>query len=93
MVRVLTGIGIVVGVLTAGVQPSAGSEPRPYCLQAGRGGPGGGLPDCSYHTLAQCRASIGGGADACYENPVLLWRARERGYVQPGPRRQSRERY
>ena len=94
MVRILAGLGIVATVLSLGVQPSS-ADPRPYCLQAGRGGPGGGLPDCTYHTLAQCRASMGGGADSCYENPELQWRARGRGpgYEQPAPRRQSRERY
>jgi Protein of unknown function (DUF3551) len=94
MIRILAGLGIVATALAAGMQPSS-AEPRPYCLQAGRGGPGGGLPDCTYRTLAQCRASVGGGADYCYENPELLWRARGQGprYVQPAPRRQSRERY
>jgi len=94
MVRILVGLGIVATMLTAGVQPSS-AEPRPYCLQAGRGGPGGGLPECTYHTLAQCRASMGGGSDNCYENPALAWRARGQGpvYGQPALRRQSRERY
>jgi hypothetical protein len=93
MVRILAGLGVVATVLTAGVQPSS-ADPRPYCLQ-GRGAPGGGLPDCSYHTWEQCRASVGGGSDSCFENPELLWRARGQGQVrtQPAPRRQSRERY
>jgi hypothetical protein len=94
MVRILAGLGIVAAMLTAGMQPSR-ADPRPYCLQAGKGGPGGGIPDCTYHTWEQCRASVGGGGDSCSENPALLWRARERGQVrtQPAPRRQSRERY
>jgi Protein of unknown function (DUF3551) len=92
MIRILAGVGVVAAMLTAGVQPSS-ADPRPYCLQGGKGASGGGLPDCTYHTWEQCRAAVGGGADACYENPALAWRARERGYVQPAPRRQSRERY
>ena len=92
MVRLLAGIGMMAAVLTAGVQPSS-ADPRPYCLQAGRGGSGGGLPDCTYHTWEQCRAAVGGGSDSCSENPAWRGRGQSQGRVQPAPRRQTRERY
>jgi len=60
--------------LPAAVTPvDAQQSPRPWCLQGGRGAPGGGLPDCSYQTLEQCRAALGGGSDHCFANPALGW--------------------
>ena len=55
-----------------GVEPVS-AQPRPWCLQSGRGGPGGGLPVCTFQTLEQCWASIGGGGDGCFRNPALEW--------------------
>jgi hypothetical protein len=58
-------MGILMATMTAGVQPSAAAE-RPYCLSGNRAN--GGMPDCSYHTWAQCIASTSG-SDTCYINP------------------------
>ena len=90
MRRILIGIGIVVAAWTAGVQPGF-ADPRPYCLSGNKSN--GGMPDCTYYSLAQCRGSMGGGNDSCYENPALMWKAREQGRVQPASRRQTRDRY
>lgn len=66
--------------------------PAPWCLQTGRGGPGGGIPDCSYYTLDQCRQSIGGGGDGCFSNPAIGWdRIEGKRYAQP-PRSRARDR-
>jgi Protein of unknown function (DUF3551) len=66
------GLAAITLLQLVGVEP-ASAEPRPWCLVPGRGGPGGGIPDCSYHSLQQCMASVGGGADRCSENPALAW--------------------
>jgi hypothetical protein len=90
MLRVLTGMGLIVAALIASA-PQSFADPRPFCLSGNRSN--GGMPDCTYHTWEQCRASIGGGSDGCYENPMLLWKAREQGRVKQPPRRHTRERY
>ncbi|MCC6887221.1 MAG: DUF3551 domain-containing protein [Hyphomicrobiales bacterium] len=71
---------VVVGLAAAGIALTIGAElaaaqraPRPWCLQSGRGGPGGGLPDCNYYTLQQCLAAVGGGGEGCFRNPALGW--------------------
>jgi hypothetical protein len=89
----LIGLAIATLLLPASIEMASAQQPRPWCLQAGRGGPGGGLLDCTYHTLQQCLATVGGGTDACMANPALGWdriegkrdaqprgRARDRGY-------------
>jgi hypothetical protein len=85
----LAGLAIVTASVPVAVQ-SAGAQsqpPRPWCLQSGRGGPGGGIPDCSYYTQQQCLASIGGGGDGCFPNPAIGWdRIEGKRYAQP-PRR------
>jgi hypothetical protein len=73
---VLIGLATLMTVLPVSVD-LARAEPRPWCLQAGRGGPGGGLLDCTYHTLQQCLGAVGGGTDSCTRNPALLWDERE----------------
>jgi hypothetical protein len=73
---VVIGLATLMTVMSASIGP-ASAEPRPWCLQAGRGGPGGGLLDCTYHTLQQCLGSVGGGTDSCTRNPALLWDQRE----------------
>jgi Protein of unknown function (DUF3551) len=91
---VLIGLAIVTMNLPAGVElaDAQSHPPRPYCLQAGRGGPGGGLLDCSYYTLQQCLGAVGGGTDACSVNPALGWdRIEGKRYGQP-PRSNTRER-
>lgn len=69
------GFAVLVAMMAASLAPADAQRqpPRPWCLLAGPDGPGGGLPDCSYHTLAQCMAAIGGGADGCIDNPALGW--------------------
>jgi hypothetical protein len=68
------GLAAITLFQLAGAEPaSAEQAPRPWCMISGRGGPGGGMPDCTYHTLQQCTASLGGGADRCTENPALAW--------------------
>jgi len=81
----LIGFAFLAIVLPAGVETAAAqSPPKPWCLQAGRGGPGGGLLDCTYYTLQQCRASMGGGTDGCSQNPALAWdRIEGKRYAQP----------
>ncbi len=54
---VLIGLATLTIILPASIELASAQQPRPWCLQAGRGGPGGGLPDCSYYTLQQCRAA------------------------------------
>ena len=66
------GIAAIALLQLANIEP-ASAEPKPWCLFAGRSGPGGGIPDCSYYTRQQCEGSIGGGSDRCYENPALAW--------------------
>jgi hypothetical protein len=68
----LISLAVLTVTLPAGVE-LASAQPRPYCMQSGRGGPGGGIPDCSFHTLEQCLASRGGGTDGCFANPALMW--------------------
>jgi hypothetical protein len=68
----------------------ASAAPKPWCLISGRDGPGGGIPDCTYHTLQQCMASIGGGADRCTENPALAWDRLEGKRPQPPRSKPSR---
>jgi hypothetical protein len=70
---------------------SATAQQRPWCLRTGSHGPTGGLNECSFYTLEQCRASIGGGSDQCLENPDLAWDRRE-GKSRPQPKRPPRER-
>jgi hypothetical protein len=81
----LIGFAALTIVLPASIEMAAAqSSPRPWCLQSGRGGPGGGLPDCTYYTLQQCRASMGGGAEGCFQNPALAWdRIEGKRYAQP----------
>ena len=83
---VLIGLATLTIVLPVTVELAhAQRDPRPWCLQAGRGGPGGGLPDCSYYTLQQCRAAIGGGGDGCSQNPALGWDRIEGKRSRPQP--------
>lgn len=82
----LIGVAAVTLSVPTTIQPAGAQShpPRPWCLQAGRGGPGGGIPDCSYYSEAQCRASIGGGGDGCFPNPALGWdRIEGKRYPQP----------
>ena len=82
MRTVLIGLATLTMILPASIE-LASAQPRPWCLQAGRGGPGGGLPDCSYHTLQQCRGAV---TDGCMQNPALGWdRIEGKRSRQPAP--------
>jgi hypothetical protein len=89
MRNAMIGLAVMMTALPATVEV-ASAEARPWCLQAGRGGPGGGLPDCSYHTRQQCLAAVGGGTDGCFQNPSLAWDRiegkRPKSGAQGGPR-------
>jgi hypothetical protein len=61
------GILAIAAALAATVQPSSAQFNSRYCSQGGRGGTG--EPDCSYRTMAQCRAAASGNGRYCAENP------------------------
>jgi hypothetical protein len=65
---VLAGVTLLAATVE---MAEAQRQPRPWCLSSGRGGPGGGLPDCTYHTQQQCLQSISGAGDGCYLNTAL----------------------
>ncbi len=79
-------IGTLAMLLVVGAQQSEAREPRPYCMQGGRGTTGGIL-DCSYYTMEQCLRTVAGGEGICSVNPALGWRARELPPYQQPPRR------
>ena len=89
----LIGFVVLTIILPAGVERAeARSAPRPWCIQTDQGGPGGGIPECSFQTLEQCLASVGGGTDGCSQNPALAWdRIEGKRSAQP-PRSRARER-
>lgn len=85
---VLMSLAAVTALLSAGIEAAeAQRSPRPWCLRTGTTGPTGGLNDCSYYTLEQCRASIGSGADSCFANPDLAWDRIEGRRTKQPPRR------
>jgi hypothetical protein len=84
----LIGLALTTLALPAAIEPAeAQRSPRPWCLNTGFDGPSAGVPDCSYHTLEQCMASIGGGGDSCSRNPALEWDRREGRRTEPPRRR------
>jgi hypothetical protein len=83
---VLIGMGALVAAMAATVEPSF-AEPRPWCLQGGGGLTKGDFDDCTYHTLAQCKAAGGNGAAACFPNKALQWRALEESRKHPAAQR------
>jgi hypothetical protein len=63
----LIGLAAVVAALAAGVQPGNAQFNSRYCSQGG--GPGSsGESDCSFNTMAQCRATASGLGRYCTEN-------------------------
>lgn len=82
---VLIGLAILTMVpATVELADAQSRPPRPWCLQSGRGGPGGGLPVCTYYSFEQCMQSVGGGTDGCFPNPAIGWdRIEGRSYQQP----------
>jgi len=73
MRMILLGFAFVSTIVPASIEAAGAREVRPWCFKGGRGSPGGGLPDCSYSTLEQCRLTIGGGNEGCFRNPALEW--------------------
>lgn len=53
---------VATAALLAGAQPGSAA---PFCLVSSIYL---GMPECTYHTWQQCRASIGGGGDYCELN-------------------------
>jgi len=87
----LIGLAVLT-IMPAGLDAAAAAPQRPWCLHAGRGGPGGGLLDCTYHTLQQCLASRGGGGDGCVQNPAIGWDRIEGRRSAPPPQSRARPR-
>ena len=76
MRNVIIGLGIAAAALTVGTQASEAQTQypfgsRPYCWSGNKAN--GGMPECSFYTWDQCRATLHGGADHCFENPTLAW--------------------
>jgi len=67
---ILAGLAATIAILTVEI-PTASAQPggttRPYCIRDGIGGRGSW--DCSYQTMAQCRASAEGAGGWCTANP------------------------
>ena len=61
------GLLTVAAALTADAQSGVAQHNAAFCL-INSGGRGSGIPDCSYRTLEQCRASILAN-QYCTENP------------------------
>lgn len=59
---VLIVSGVLLTALAGSVQPG---EAAPFCLTSSLYQ---GMPDCTYRTWAQCRATLGGVGDYCYTN-------------------------
>jgi hypothetical protein len=70
----LIGFATVVAALAAAVQPGSAQFNSAWCTVGG-GSESSGMEDCSYSTLAQCRASASGLARYCSENPNYVARA------------------
>ena len=87
MRMIVTGIAFAVVALAAATEANAQRQPRPWCFRGGEHSIGGGLLDCSYQTLAQCRATATLAGEGCEPNPALGWdRLEGKGTRQP-PRR------
>jgi hypothetical protein len=68
---VFIGLSTTVAILAASVQPGSAQFSffnDHFCTQGG-GLDSSGEPDCSYRTLAQCRATASGLGRYCTENP------------------------
>jgi hypothetical protein len=76
---IFAGLAAAIAILTANVETAsaqAANPHRPICLRDGVNG--GGMWDCSYYTMDQCRAMASGNGGSCQPNP---W------YQGPAPRR------
>jgi hypothetical protein len=74
------GLLTAAAALTADMQSGLAQHNAQFCRI--HGGRSGAIPDCSYHTLAQCRASIVGGGSYCTENPS--WQGPRQGSTTQG---------
>jgi hypothetical protein len=63
----LAGATAVLAADVASVQAQVSSPRNPWCIRDGVNGAGSW--DCSYHNLAQCRASASGAGGHCVRNP------------------------
>ena len=82
----LIGLATLVAILAANAPSGHTQESffnKRYCTMGGRGG--SGMPDCSYNTWEQCRASASGLGRYCAENPN--WKAERTGGNERSPRR------
>jgi hypothetical protein len=70
----LIGFATAIAALAAGVQSGSAQFNSRYCTDGGSDN-SSGLPDCSYSTWEQCRASASGLARYCTENPAYVARA------------------
>ena len=77
MRRVSIGIVALIAAMSAIPAPRS-AEPQAWCLRKS-------TDDCTYHTLAQCRAASIGGSAPCMENPAIAWEAIRRGKPIPLP--------
>ena len=64
----LIGLAALIAALAAGVQSGSAQHNSRYCTDGG-GDNSSGMPDCSYSTWEQCRASASGLSRYCTENP------------------------
>jgi membrane-bound ClpP family serine protease len=85
----LIGLATAIAALAAGAQSGSAQHVSRYCTEGG-GDNSSGLPDCSYATWEQCRASASGLARYCTENPDYIARAAESRRKEP--RRNARRR-
>ncbi len=76
------GLATLIGALTAGVQTGSAQHISRYCTDGG-GDNSSGMPDCSFNTLEQCRASASGLGRYCTENPDYVSRASGKQDQQP----------
>lgn len=84
MRSLLLGMGLMAAALGASVQPGEAAQ-RQFCLSGNKAN--GGMPECTFYTWEQCRASVAG-SDSCFVNP---WYAadQQQGRTRPSQRRQT----
>ena len=76
------GLATVIAASAAGVQSGSAQHVSRYCTDGG-GAESSGMPDCSFNTLEQCRASASGLGRYCTENPEYVSRASGKQDQQP----------
>jgi hypothetical protein len=86
----LIGLATAIAALTARAQSGSAQHVSRYCTDGG-GDNSSGLPDCSYNTWEQCRASASGLGRYCTENPDYIARAEESHGKQPRHKAKHRD--